>query len=351
MIQHVGFERVVYRLERFYERPQPLQIGQFRGRVLPPVHVVRGPKPLQVVVDEGRLVAQVGLLYEQLVVLGQQQAVMNFEFAKAAAPFAFELGDDQLDQARMVGPLEPRQELPLLIGIQVRVEQAFQGRVFEALQRIGKLRQSLLVEPGRGHERRIELGRQVGLLVQLVALMLELQVQPFAQQGQRSLWVLVVGEQGLTILDFDRPLGPLKALDPGLEQSVDFFPLLGVLVVQGVIVVIVLRARNQLPKRKVAIGRQRKAFDPADFAGLHRGRTDHAAKKPGQQQNLGRDGPSRDAPVHTCLDRDLAKRKPPTARWDPPPLRSGCRPYSTLPTVRGRKPQPAKKPALRGRFR
>ncbi len=107
----------------------------------------------------------------------------------------------------MVGPPQPRQELPLLVGIQIEGKQPFQRRILEPLQRSGELIERLFVESVASHKRRVELGGQVGLLIELLPLMIELQVEPVADQVQCPLRILAISQQCLPVLDFARRPG------------------------------------------------------------------------------------------------------------------------------------------------
>ena len=147
MIKDVRLERVVNRIERLGEIPEPIEISPQRRRILPPIDVVRRAEPNEIGIDEVLLIAQVGLELETFVELLEQQAAMNLELPESAAVGEIQIGDRQLDEIRIVGPLQPRKQLPPLIGFQVRRNEPIEGRVFKTLHRVGKLAERLLAQP------------------------------------------------------------------------------------------------------------------------------------------------------------------------------------------------------------
>ena len=139
VIEHMGLERIVDRIERRNEIPQPIEIRRQRRRILPPIHIVRRRKPRQIRVDEVLLVAQFGLELQQFVELREQQQPMNLKLPESAAVDVVQIIDDQFDQIRIIGPRQHGEQTAPLIGRQLDGDQPIDGRRLEALHRGGKL--------------------------------------------------------------------------------------------------------------------------------------------------------------------------------------------------------------------
>ena len=114
----------------------------------------------------------------------------------------------------------------------------------------------------------VQAGRQVGLLVQPLALVIELQAQPLADELQGFVRALGVGQQSLPILDLADARRVLEPIDPGGEQFVDLVELLGVLEVEAVVVIVVFGPRNQLLQRDRAVLGQGEILQVADLGRL-----------------------------------------------------------------------------------
>ena len=185
MVQHVGLERVVDRGQLLDEAPQPAEIRPVLGRVVPPIDVRVGVQLGQVDVDEVLLVEQIRLQLQALVQLRQQQLPVNPKAAEAAAVLVVQVVDDQLRQLRVVGPLQPFQQVAPTIRGQFRRDQPVQGLVFAALQ-VRMLGEGPVEQRRAGDQVLVQAGRQVRLLVQPLALVIELQAQPLADELQAT---------------------------------------------------------------------------------------------------------------------------------------------------------------------
>lgn len=103
--------------------------------------------------------------------------------------------------------------------------------------------------------------------------MVERQVEPLAKVIERLLRLFVVGEQRQSRLDFHDAWRAVVPLNPGSQQLPNFLELLRVEQVQSLVIVIIVRPRNELFERNGSIGSQGEIFDKADFSGP-RGRAD-----------------------------------------------------------------------------
>ena len=265
-IEDVCLQRVVRRREILDERPHLLEMGSADRRVIH-VGIAVGSELRQVGVDEVRVRAQVGLLLEQLVHLRKQQGAVDVEFAELATLLRAEVGQDQVDEPFVVGPVEPREQGATAAGGQLDAAFAknpVEGRVLEAGQ-IVLMRRRVTNEGLARHALRIEAGRQVRLLTgRLLALVAEMDPQFAAEPGESPLRVAIVGEQPLATLDQVAQPGRLRPLCPTFEHVAELVLLASVLVVQGVIEVIFLGAGNELLEDFRAIFGQGKRLDKAD---------------------------------------------------------------------------------------
>jgi hypothetical protein len=109
---------------------------------------------------------------------------------------------------------------PDRLGRAISADEPIEGRFFKALHGVRVLVEGQLVQAVAAQECRIELRRQVGPLIELLALLVELQVQPLADKGQGAFRIFVVIQERLTVLDFNRAGRPVVARGPGLEQLV-----------------------------------------------------------------------------------------------------------------------------------
>ena len=97
------------------------------------------------------------------------------------------------------------------------------------------------------------MGREVRLASHDFALMIELDAEFLADEFQRLGRMLIIGQQGLTIADLLHAGGVVVTLDPGFEQFLDLVELFVILVVQGVVVIVIFGAGDQLGQRLGAV--------------------------------------------------------------------------------------------------
>ena len=144
---------------------------------------------------------------------------MNVELAEAAAIGRVQIIDDQLHEVRIVGPSEAREQVAPLIGLQFPRDQPIQRRWLETLHRLGKLRECDFHHPLPRDDLRIELRRQIGFWIELLALSVEMQIEPIGDQRQGRFRILAVAQERLAILDFADAGGVVIAIDPSAEAS------------------------------------------------------------------------------------------------------------------------------------
>ena len=116
---------------------------------------------------------------------------MNFKRAKSAAPFVVKILDNQLGQTRVVGTREPLQQMSSLDRIEICRGQPIKRRVSESVQ-IAVPAQRFASERLAADEFAIKRRGKIGLLIEQLALMIEMQVQFPPQVLQRTLRVLIV---------------------------------------------------------------------------------------------------------------------------------------------------------------
>ena len=210
-------------------------------------------------------------LEERIELLGQQRTV-DGDVAKARRIRGLEFRDDQLHEPRHIGPLElAQQRAPLRIAQRDFItHERFERRVVElaevvVLQRLGE-------EHAARDPRRIERHRQIRLFVAHLLHMVELHIQPLAQELQRRLRVRVIGEQRRAILDDLPPLALRKALRPLVHDLRELRRLLRILEMERAVEVVVLRAGHELREHRRAIRREGELFDEADLVFAEGGR-------------------------------------------------------------------------------
>ena len=121
-------------------------------------------------------------------------------------------------------------------------------------------------------ERGIQLRGQVGLPVARLLLVVELKVQPLAQELQRRLRISVITQQGRAIFD-DAPAPGIRiALRPLLEKCGEFRGLPRILIMQRAEEIIVLRPGHELIEHRLAVRREGEFLDEADFIFRTRGK-------------------------------------------------------------------------------
>ncbi len=167
----------------------------------------------------------------------------------------------------MIGSFQPLQQVAAAFRRYLRLHEPIERSVLEAIEILrvlpGVLHQTVATE-----QRSIELGRQIRPSVHGLALMVELQIQRALQKIQRLLGVVGIREQGLPVLDLQNAGCVVVTLNPRLHQLVDAIELLESLKMQTVVIVEILRARNELLEGFRAVLGQRKVFDVADFLRL-----------------------------------------------------------------------------------
>ena len=289
VIQHVGLERVVDGGQPLDEAPQPAKIRPTLGRVTLPIDVRVGVQLGQVDVDEVLLVEQILFQLQALVQLRQQQLPVNPKATESSAVLIAQVVDHQLRQLWIVGPLQPFQQVPSAIRRQFGRDQPVQGLVFARLQ-VRMLGEGPAEQCRARDQVLVQTGRQVGLLVQPLTLVIELQSQPLADELQGCIRALAVGQQGLPVLNLADARRVLVPVDPGGEQRIDLVVLLGVLEVEAMVVIVVFGARNQLLQRHGAVLGQGEIFQIADFRRLRlpgRQAQEHADRELGCKTHLG----------------------------------------------------------------
>ena len=117
----------------------------------------------QVSVDEVRLVQQVRFLFQAGIQLIFEQQAVNRERPKTLAVAIVQIGNDQIDQLRVVGTPQPLKQVPPPVRVERLGNQPVQRRVFEPLQVLILLERPLLEA---GKQLGIELGREIRFAVQ-----------------------------------------------------------------------------------------------------------------------------------------------------------------------------------------
>ena len=111
--------------------------------------------------------------------------------------------------------------------------------------------------------------------------MAEVEAEFPAQVIERRLRVLIVGQQGVARLNLGKPPRLPMPLMPRPGQFASLLELLRVQKMEALVVVIVVRAGDQLLQRHRPVGGQRKLLDEPDFASPPRGDT-RPTRHPGQ---------------------------------------------------------------------
>ena len=143
--------------------------------------------------------------------------------------------------------------------------------------------EGLLHEPIMIEELWVEGRGKVRLLVELFPLVIEVKVEPIANEVEGLLGILLIAQQRLAVLDLDHPWRVVVSLDPRLQERWHLLPLLGVLVVEAGVVIKILGAWDELFKGLRAVAGQGKRFGEADVSG--RSRDKRGSKHQGQGRN------------------------------------------------------------------
>ncbi len=280
VIQHVGLERVVHRRQARDKGPQPFQVLQPGLRVVLPAEVGTGLKLVKVGGDEGAVVEQAGVEFEQFVELRQQQLLVDGHRAEPPAVLVAQVGQHHLRKGRKGRVGHPRQQVAAPGGADVQLGQPGQGGVLEAVGRVAVFAQRPLGQRLTRDRLGVQFGRQARLASQDLALVVELDVEPADEEVQAARMVLRVAQQGLPVLHDGVALVVPVAADPLGDHLPGLVQIAGVLVVQDVVVVILLGARDQLLQGCLAVLGQGEVFDVPDLPGLKgRGRQEHCQRK------------------------------------------------------------------------
>jgi hypothetical protein len=215
--------------------------------------------------------------------LGQGQALVDFQAAEAAAVTIFEVGEDQIHQARVVRPLETRQQVAALVVCDGLAGGQLQPGVFESLQVARLLGQDMLEQRVGADEGVVEPGGSVAAALAGLAGVVKVKVHLLPEILQRLLRILVVVEQGLAVEQLPRGVRhlPVPLAYPTFHDLLETLPLAGVLGLQGVEVEVVVRPWDQFFERGFPVTGQAEGFDVADFLGGetpgHQGRQEEGA--------------------------------------------------------------------------
>ncbi|MBO08639.1 MAG: hypothetical protein CL478_10285 [Acidobacteria bacterium] len=156
--------------------------------------------------------------------------------------------------------------MPQSSGIEHSSIQVIQSAIRHALQvtvPIGSLEEG--IETNR---RRVETGWVFGFLTFDYATVVEIQTEFVAEIVNGSGRVLLKVEQGLPISDFLDPTSVSVPIDPQFENPFELLLVATMLGVQGMIVVVIARTRNQLLEGLVAILGKGEFLDVAYGVGL-----------------------------------------------------------------------------------
>ncbi len=186
VIHDVRFERVVDGSQSLDEGPQAVQVRALGLDVVLPVDVGVRLQPAQSHVDELALVQQVRLQLQAFVQLGQQQQFVDGERSESAAVGMVQVVDDQLGQVRVVGPLQPLEQIPAQFRFEFYGHQPIEGRVLKSLQ-VLILTHGTVGQRFAADQFRIQLRGQIRLGIEPFPLVIELQIQLLAEVVQRLL--------------------------------------------------------------------------------------------------------------------------------------------------------------------
>ena len=107
-----------------------------------------------------------------------------------------------------------------------------------------------------------------------------IEIQPLLQVVQRFVGLLFVAQQCQSSLDFCQPTGLSMPLVPGRRQFTDLVKLLRIQEMQGVVVIIILRPRDQLFQDHGTVGGQGKILDKFNFPAPTNRRDHHDKSSP-----------------------------------------------------------------------
>ena len=239
----MGLQRIMHRSQPRDERPKPIQVGLGDFRIVLQVGVGIRMELGQIGVDEMGLVQQAGFELQTLVQLVLQQQSVNRKAPEAPAVLMLNVVNDQLDQLGIVGPLHSREQVTPPLGCQFGGHEPIERRVFEALQiavtAVGQFGQRVPSD-----ELLVQRGRQIGFAAENLSPVVELDVELPSDILERLLRLILVFQEGLAVEDLACPSRVVVGLDPCGEQFVDLVIFPQVLLVQGMVVEIVLGARD-----------------------------------------------------------------------------------------------------------
>ena len=271
------------RVQGLHKRPHPIQVGLTGLNVQLQIDFVNRGQLGEVGVDELRVVAKTGLLPRERLQLVEEQLRVDRVVAKAPAVLVLQILDDMLDQSRVIGALEAAQQVPALFRRDRTARDQSQSRIFDPLQR-ARILQRALEQSIDADPCIIEPRRRTTLLLACAARVVEAQIQLTADVLQCLLRIPFVVQQGLAVHQLARLRyhGAVVAANPTVECLLVQLALPGVLVVNAAVIVVLVRARNELLEHLGPVLGERKGLHVSNLFA----RPDHTDESQQQNQHM-----------------------------------------------------------------
>ena len=265
--EDVPLERVEGRAEVFGVSPEPVEPRLVLRGIDLHIDIRAGKKLAQPGVDECLILEQRrDALREFIELLGQEQLVDGV-FSEAPALFHAQFRRDEIDEPGQIGMRQPGEKGPALGGVEIglgtnEIVERFIGKLAEP---IAVLAERLRLECLTADAVRIERRRQIRLLITGLLLVIELQIEPLLEEVDRRLGIGIVREKRVPIFNDAALLGIRKPRLPLIHHGLELLLLGGVLILERVVKIIFLAARNEFAEDLLAIRRESKFLDKPDF--------------------------------------------------------------------------------------
>ena len=219
------------------------------------------------------VIQELGFEFQQRLVLRFEKFVVNGVRSKASGVAISQVLDDPLGEVGNIRTLQPPQPMakPMFIvtgGVQLPDTVVFNpgyGIVVQSSTQEGLVGNVIRIHPAR--MRWLPPFHPLG--------MVEIQIQLILDVGQRLARIFLIIQQGLPVQHFPYSPRYLVPGNPCLHDLVKLSFVSSVLSIQGMIIVVIPRPRNQLLQSLFSIFSYTEFFNILDVPGRENGRKDH----------------------------------------------------------------------------